>query len=225
MRQSDHSGSNQHVQISHNSHPPPAQPPRYHISQYLNLMGGNPTVTSSLAPEERPAKEEAEQIIEHHDVPVDDNDDLPPLSTHPIPWHTEDIKPRTLSRQLVPLPGHCIIITPPPHPENPVHQMYSDWHEFFTKFHNCIEPNWGKGSRNLIIKESSDRTPLLFQTPPKREIVKLELRYPIIRQLRSQWELRDSPHLGQSVPHDRRHRSLDQWTHHMCTESGIRAQG
>lgn len=48
-------------------------------------MGGNPTVTSSLAPEERPAEEEAEQIIEHHDVPVDDNDDLPPLPTHPVP--------------------------------------------------------------------------------------------------------------------------------------------
>ena len=56
-----------------------------HISQYLNLMGGNPTVTSSLAPEERPAEEEAEQIIEHHDVPIDDNNDLPPLPTHPVP--------------------------------------------------------------------------------------------------------------------------------------------
>lgn len=48
------------------------------------------------------------------------------------------------------------------------------WQEYFTKFHNRVEPNWGNNAPWLIIEESSDGTSQSFQTPPQSEI-KVEL--------------------------------------------------
>ena len=63
---------------------------------------------------------------------------------------------------------------PPPQPTNPVVRTYMGWQEYFTQFHNCVEPNWGSNAPRLIVEESSDRTSQSFQTLPQSEI-KVEL--------------------------------------------------
>ena len=58
------------------------------------------------------------------------------------------------------------------------------------------------------------------------DIVKSALRNPIKQAIRSQWESQDLSHvLGQSVPCDGWHSISGTRVQHMCTESGIRAQG
>ena len=114
LQQSDPSalGSNHTVLVSTRGNiPQPAEPPRYYISQYLNLIRDNPTLMSSSAPHERPATEESNWILHNHDDLIND-DDLLPLPTCPILRPLVPIKPRNLSGQLVPPPGHHIV-TPP----------------------------------------------------------------------------------------------------------------
>ena len=43
--------SNHYVLVNSEGHPHPIHPLRYYILQYLNLMGGNPTVVSGPCPE------------------------------------------------------------------------------------------------------------------------------------------------------------------------------
>ena len=174
-QQSDPSalGSNHTVLVSTRGNiPQPAEPPRYYNSQYLNLIGDNLTLATGSAPHECPAAEASNRILHNRDDPIN-NDDLPPLPTCPIPKQLAPIEPRNLSGELVPPLGHCII-TPPPRPANLVERTYMGWQEYFTKFHNRIEPNWGNNAPWLIIEESSDGTSQSFQTPPQSEI-KVEL--------------------------------------------------
>ena len=139
------SGSNHTVLVSTGGNiPQQAEPPRYYSSQYLNLMGENPTLATGSAPHECPAAEESNQILHNHDDLIDNND-LPLLPTRPILRPLVPIKPRNLSWKLVPPPGHRII-TPPPQPANPVERTYLGWQEHFTKFHNRVEPNWGNNA-------------------------------------------------------------------------------
>ena len=108
-RQSDPLGSNQTVLISTGGNiPQPAEPLRYYNSQYLNLIRDNPMLTTGLAPHECPAAKTSNRNID-----LVDEDDPPLLPTCPIPRHLRPVKPRNLSRQLVPPPGHHIV-TPPP---------------------------------------------------------------------------------------------------------------
>ena len=143
-QQSDPSalGSNHTVLVSTRGNiPQPAEPPRYYNSQYLNLIGDNLMLATGLAPHECPAAEASNWILHNRDDPIND-DDLPPLPTCPIPRQLAPIEPRNLSGELVPPLGHCIV-TPPPRPANLVERTYMGWQEYFTKFHNCVEPNWG----------------------------------------------------------------------------------
>ena len=170
-QQSDPSalGSNHTVLISTRGNiPQPAEPPRYYNSQYLNLIGDNLTLATGSAPHECPAAEASNRILHNCDDPIND-DDLPPLPTCPIPRQLAPIEPRNLSGELVPPLGHHIV-TPPPRPANLVERTYMGWQEYFTKFHNRVEPNWGNNAPWLIIEESSDRTSQSFQTPPQSEI-------------------------------------------------------
>ena len=87
------STDNIHVVINQNRHTPKPIPPlRYYISQHLNLLGPNPTITSSSRHlEEIPARNETIctesevggeeiQTPENHKVPDElDDTDLPPL--------------------------------------------------------------------------------------------------------------------------------------------------
>ena len=83
---------NIHVVVNQNSHTPePVPPPRYYVSQHLNLLGSNPTIASGSHPEEIPAcdetiRTESEvggkeiQTPEKREVPDElDDADLPPL--------------------------------------------------------------------------------------------------------------------------------------------------
>ena len=163
------SGSNHTVLVSTGGNIPQlAEPPRYYNSQYLNLMGENPTLTTGSAPHECPAAETSNRILHNWDDLIDD-DDLLPLPTHPIPRPPVPIELRNLYRELVPPPGHCII-TPPPWPANPVERTYTGWQEYFNKFHNHAQLNWGKNPPWLIVEELSDGMSQSFQTPPQSEI-------------------------------------------------------
>ena len=57
--------------------PQPAEPPRYYNSQYLNLIGDNPMLTTGSAPQEHPATEEPNRILHNCDDPINDDDPLP----------------------------------------------------------------------------------------------------------------------------------------------------
>ena len=164
-RQSNPSGSNQTVLVSTGCNiPQPAEPLRYYNSQYLNLIRDNLMLTTGLAPHEHPAAETSNWNID-----LVDADDLLLLSTHPIPRHLRPVEPSNLSRQLVPPPGHCIVM-PPPWPANPVERTYMGWQEYFTEFHNRVELNWSSNAPQLIFEESSNRTSQLFWSPPQSEI-------------------------------------------------------
>ena len=80
---------NIHVVVNQNRHTPP--PPRYYVSQHLNLLGSNPTIASGSRPEEIPACNETIctesevggeeiQTPENFEVPDElDDADLPPF--------------------------------------------------------------------------------------------------------------------------------------------------
>ena len=89
-----------------------AEPLRYYNLQYLNLIRDNPTLATGSAPHERPAAETSNRILHNHDDPID-NDDLPLLPTRPIPRPLVPVEPRNLSGELVPPPGHRIVMPPP----------------------------------------------------------------------------------------------------------------
>ena len=90
---SSSSTDNIHVVVNQNGHTPePVPPPRYYVSQHLNLLGANPTITSSSqCLEEVPAHAETShmelevggeeiQTPENCEVPDElDNANLPPL--------------------------------------------------------------------------------------------------------------------------------------------------
>ena len=123
---SNSSTDNIHVVINQNRRTPqPVLPLRYYISQHLNLLGTNPTISSGSHPHETPAhdetsREESEvegeqiQTPENHEVPdeLEDND-LPPLPMAPQPSPAQAQEPRDLDGQLVPPLGHHIVHTPP----------------------------------------------------------------------------------------------------------------
>ena len=89
-----------------------AEPLRYYNLQYLNLIRDNPTLATGSAPHERPAAETLNWILHNHDDLID-NDDLPLLPTCPIPRPLVPVEPRNLSGELVPPPGHRIVMPPP----------------------------------------------------------------------------------------------------------------
>ena len=86
------STDNIHIVVNQNRcTPEPIPPPRYYISQHLNLLGANPMIASGSRPEEIPARDEAIhtelevggeeiQTPENREVPDElDNDNVPPL--------------------------------------------------------------------------------------------------------------------------------------------------
>ena len=127
--------------------PEPIPPPRYYISQHLNLLGANPTISSGSRPHETPARDETShtelevegeriQTPENREVPDElDDDDLPPLPMALQPRPAQAQEPRDLSGQLVPPPGHHIVHAPP-QPDNPVQRTYTGWQEYFDNLHN-----------------------------------------------------------------------------------------
>ena len=75
--------------------PEPIPPLRYYVSQHLNLLGSNPTISSGSRPHEIPAHEETSheesevegewiQTPENREVPDElEDDNLPPLLMAP----------------------------------------------------------------------------------------------------------------------------------------------
>ena len=120
------STDNFHIIINQNRcTPEPIPPPRYYISQHLNLLGANPTIASGSHPEEIPAHDEAIraelevggeeiQTPENREVPDElDNDDVPPLPMAPRLRPAQAQAPVDLAGHLVPPPGHHIVHAPP----------------------------------------------------------------------------------------------------------------
>ena len=150
-RQPSSSSSNtDNIQVVVNQNrrtPEPIPPPRYYISQHLNLLGANPTISSGSRPHETPARNETSrtesevegeriQTPENREVPDElEDDDLPPLPMAPQPRLAQAQEPRDLSGQLVPPLGHHIVHAPPRH-DNPVQRMYTGWQEYFDNLHN-----------------------------------------------------------------------------------------
>ena len=129
---SSSSTDNIHVIVNQNRcTPEPVPPPRYYISQHLNLLGANPMIASGSRPEETPARNETIrtesevggeeiQTPENCEVPDElDNANLPPLPMAPQPAPAQAQRPVDLASHLVPPPGHHIVHTPP-RPENPI---------------------------------------------------------------------------------------------------------
>ena len=117
---------NIHVIINQNRcTPEPVPPLRYYISQHLNLLGANPTITSHSHPEEIPACDETihtESEVEgeeiqtpkNHEVPDElDDANLPPLPMAPRPRPAQAQSPVDLAGHLVPPPRHHIVHAPP----------------------------------------------------------------------------------------------------------------
>ena len=89
------STDNIHIVVNQNRRTPEPVPPKYYISQHLNMLGSNPTIASGSHPEEIPACNETIrmelevggeeiQTPENHEVPDElDNADLPPLPMAP----------------------------------------------------------------------------------------------------------------------------------------------
>ena len=114
---------NIHVIVNQNRHTPkPVPPPRYYISQHLNLLGANPTIASSsrrleevLTSDETIHTEsevggEEIQIPENCEVPDElDEDDLPPLPMAPRLCPAQAKRPVDLAGHFVPPPGHHIV--------------------------------------------------------------------------------------------------------------------
>ena len=116
---------NIHIVVNQNRHTPEPVPSlRYYISQHLNLLGSNPTITSGSHPEEIPAHNETIrmelevggeeiQTPENHEVPDElDNTNLPPLPMAPQPVPAQAQMLISLAGLFVPL-GHHIVHAPP----------------------------------------------------------------------------------------------------------------
>ena len=114
------------VIVNQNRHTPePIPPPRYYISQHLNLLGANSTISSGSHPHETLVRDETSctesevegewiQTPENREVPDElEDDDLPPLPMALRPRLAQAQEPRDLSGQLVPPPGHHIVHVPP----------------------------------------------------------------------------------------------------------------
>ena len=121
---------NIHVVVNQNRRTPEPVPPLgYYISQHLNLLGPNPTITSGSCPEEIPARDETirtesevggEEIQTPENRKVLDelnNEKLPPLPMALRPAPAQAQRPVDLASHLVPPPGHHIVHAPP-RPEN-----------------------------------------------------------------------------------------------------------
>ena len=123
---------NIHIVVNQNRcTPEPFPPPRYYISQHLNLLGTNPTIASGSCPEEIPTRDETIctesevggeeiQTPENCEVPDElDDDNLPLLPMAPQPRPAQAQRPVDLAGHLVPPLGHHIVHAPP-QPKNPV---------------------------------------------------------------------------------------------------------
>ena len=184
-RQSSSSGSTDNIQVvvNQNRHTPePIPPPRYYISQHLNLLGANPTLARGTNPDdeleppvdepvsrdESEVEDAGQATPENQPIP-DEDDDLPPLPMAPRPAPAQAMSPVGLDGLRVPVtapPGHHIVHTPP-RPQNPVQRTYSGWQEYFENLNNRANPNWGNNPMGPIVENSAPGTPLLFQTPPE----------------------------------------------------------
>ena len=181
---SSNSSNTDNIQVVVNQNrrtPEPILPPRYYVSQHLNLLGANPTISSGSRPHETPARDETSctepevegeriQTPENHEVPEElEDDDLPPLPMAPQPRPAQTEVPRDLSGQLVPPPGHHIVFTGPPHPNNPVRRTYTGWQEYFNNLHNRVNPNWGNNPMGPLVENSEPGTSSDYLTPPEGE--------------------------------------------------------
>ena len=184
-RQPSSSGSTDNIQVVVNQNrctPEPIPLPRYYISQHLNLLGANPTLTRGANPDDEPeppvdepasrdeseVEDAAQATLENQPIP-DEDDDLPPLPMAPRPAPAQAMSPVGLDGLRVPVtapPGHHIVHAPP-RPENPVQRTYSGWQEYFENLNNRANPNWGNNPMGPIVENSAPGTPLLFQTPPE----------------------------------------------------------
>ena len=157
----------------------PVPPPRYYVSQHLNLLGANPTIASSsrcleeiLAHDETSRMEsevggEQIQTPENHEVPDElDNNDLPPLPMA-LRWQPAQAQePHDWAGHLVPPPGHHVVHAPP-QPKNPIQRTYSDWQEYFDELHNRSNPNWGNNPMGPIVENSNPGTSDEYLTLPE----------------------------------------------------------
>ena len=129
---SSSSTDNIHVVVNQNRcTPEPVPPLRYYISQHLNLLGANLTISSGSCPHETLARDETSctesegegeriQTPENCEVPDElDDDDLPPLPMAPQLCPAQAQEPHDLASHLVP-PLGLHIVRVPPRPENPV---------------------------------------------------------------------------------------------------------
>ena len=169
------------VIVNQNRHTPKPVPPlRCYVSQHLNLLGTNPTISSGSHPHETLVRDttsrtesevEGEQIQtpENRKVPDElEDDDLPPLPMAPRPRPAQAQEPRDLTGHLVPPLGHHIVHTPP-RPDNPVQRMYTGWQEYFDNLHNRSNPNWGNNPMGPIVENLSPGESSDYRTPPQGE--------------------------------------------------------
>ena len=113
------------------------------------------------------------------------------------------------------MPRRDTVPNTPKRPTTPLEQMEEDgMHRLHPAFpsntdliaagNNGIELT---KEQHRILTSQSEGTTFLYNVPENRQqvegSVKLELRYPIIQVIRSQWESQDLPAYGQSVPCDR----------------------
>ena len=158
--------------------PEPVPPPRYYVSQHLNLLGSNPTISSGSHPHETPVHDETSceelevegeriQTPENCEVPDElDDDHLPPLPMAPQLHPAQAQEPCDLAGHLVPPPGHHIVHAPPC-PYNPVKRTYTGWQEYFDDLHNRSNPNRGNNPMGPIVKNSEPGTSSDYLTPPE----------------------------------------------------------
>ena len=123
---------NIHIVVNRNRRTPkPVPPPRYYVSQHLNLLGSNPTISMGSHPHETLAceqvtHEESEVGGDQIKTPKNwelpdlvDDDNLPPLPMAPRPAPAWPQMPISLAGLFVPPLGHHIVPAPP-QPENTV---------------------------------------------------------------------------------------------------------
>ena len=181
-RQPSPSSSMDNIQVIVNQNrrtPEPVLPLRYYVSQHLNLLGANPTISSGSRPRETPARNETSRTEsevegerirtpENREVPDELEDDLPPLPMAPRPCPAQAQEPCDLTGQLVPPPGHHIVHVPP-RPDNPVQRTYTGWQEYFDNLHNWSSPNWGRNLMGPIVENSEPGMSSDYLTPPEGE--------------------------------------------------------
>ena len=122
---SSNSKDNIQVVVSQNRRTPePVPPPRYYVSQHLNLLGAKPTISSGPRPDETLAHNETTRVksevggdqikTPENRVLSDlvDDDDLPPLPMAPRPAPARPQMPISLSGLFIPPEGHHIVSKP-----------------------------------------------------------------------------------------------------------------